>query len=74
MGNKPPEPRYQFDPGKAAKWPSHMENFLQCVRTREKPRCDEDEAFIETATLMMSVESYNQKRQVRWDAKHETIV
>jgi N-acetylglucosamine-6-sulfatase len=74
MGKKPPEPRYQFDPGKAAKWPSHMEDFLQCVRTREKPRCDEDEAFIETATLMMSVESYNQKRQVRWDAKHETIV
>jgi predicted dehydrogenase len=74
MGEKPPEPRYQFDPSKAAKWPSHMENFLQCVRTREKPRCDEDEAFIETATLMMSVESYNQRRQVRWDAKHETIV
>jgi len=27
------------------------------VRAREKPQCNEDEAFIEAATLLMSVES-----------------
>ncbi len=51
-----------------------MENFLQCVRTGETPRCNVDEAFIETATIVMSVESYHQKRQVRWDRKKEQIV
>jgi len=33
-----------------------------------------DEAFIETATYLMSVESYKQKRRVRWDAAKEQIV
>jgi hypothetical protein len=44
------------------------------VRTRETPRCNEDEAFIEAATLLMSVESYHQKRQVRWNPEDEEIV
>jgi hypothetical protein len=29
---------------------------------------------METATLMMSVESYRQNRQVRWDGEKEEIV
>ena len=63
-----------MSPSKADRRPNHMENFLQCVRTGEKPRCNEDEAFIETATLLMSVESYRKKRQVRWDPGKEEIV
>jgi hypothetical protein len=51
-----------------------MENFFQCVRTREKPRCDEDQAFIEAMICLMSVESYHKRRQVRWDAGKEEIV
>ncbi|MDQ1256822.1 MAG: Inositol 2-dehydrogenase, partial [Candidatus Hydrogenedentes bacterium] len=74
MDAKPPEPTYRFDPRDAPKWPNHMENFLECVRTRELPRCNVDEAFIETATLLMSVQSYHQKRQVRWDREREEIV
>jgi len=74
MGGRNPEPIYRYDPSKAARWPNHMENFLQCVRTGQKPRCNEDEAFIETATFMMSVESYHKKRQVRWDPQKEEIV
>jgi predicted dehydrogenase len=74
MSSKPPEPAYHYDPSKGPRWPNHMENFLQCVRTGEKPRCNEDQAFIETATLLMSVESYRQNRQVRWDREKEEIV
>ncbi|HKK17234.1 MAG TPA: hypothetical protein VJ952_01025 [Opitutales bacterium] len=51
-----------------------MQDFFNCVRTREKPRCNEDEAFIETAVLMMSMEAYRQKRTVRWDKVKEEIV
>lgn len=69
-----PEPTFFFAPGREHRKPTHMEDFLHCVRTREKPSCDEDQAFIEAATLMMSVESYMQKRQVRWDPVNEVII
>ncbi len=68
-----PQPTFSFAPGKEHQKPSHMENFLQSVRTREKPWCHEDEAFIEAVTLLMSVESYKRKRQVRWDSRRERI-
>ena len=74
MHCKPTKPVDFYNPGKGPRWSNHMENFLECVRTGETPRCNVDEAFIETATLVMSVESYHQKRQVRWDPKKEDIV
>ncbi len=55
------------------RWPSHMEDFLQCVRTGEQPKCNIDEAFIGAATLLMSVESYVSQRAVRWNRETETI-
>jgi hypothetical protein len=33
-----------------------------------------DEAFIEAATLIMSVEALKQERKVRWDREREVIV
>ena len=45
-----------------------------CVRSRQKTRCNEDEAFIEAATLIMSVESYKRERKVKWDRAKEEIV
>ncbi len=68
------KPTHFFKAGKEHRRPDHMQDFLDCVRTREKPRCNEDEAFIETAVIAMSMESYRQKRQVRWDAVKEEIV
>lgn len=68
------EPTFFFRPGKEHRREDHFHDFLNCVRTREKPRCNEDEAFIEVATLLMSVEAYKQKRQVRWDREKEEIV
>jgi predicted dehydrogenase len=69
-----PKPTYEFDRAKAEKWPSHMDDFLACVRTGGRPKCNIDEAFIEVATLLMSTEAYRLKREVRWDAKREEIV
>ena len=74
MDSRAPQPDFRYIPGKADRRPNHMENFLQCVRTGETSRCNVDEAFIETATLLMSVESYRRKRQVRWDPTKEEIV
>lgn len=74
MDSKPLEPTFAFDPASAASQPTHMEDFLQCVRTRQQPRCNPEQAFVECATLVMSVEAYKQKRQVRWDREREEIV
>jgi predicted dehydrogenase len=69
-----PEPSFFFKAGKEDRKPDHMQDFLNCVRTREKPQCNEDEAFIEVATLLMSIEAHKQKRIVRWDREQEDIV
>ncbi len=53
---------------------SHMENFLECVRTRELPRCHVDRAFQEAVAVVMSLEAFRQERKVRWDPVKEEIV
>ncbi len=68
------KPTYTYDPSKGPQWPTHMNDFLQCVRTGEQPKCNIDEAFIEVVTILMSVQSYHEKRQVRWDPVAEEIV
>ena len=68
------EPKFFFTAGKEHRRPDHFHDFLDCVRTREKPRCDEDEAFIETAVIAMSMEAFRRKAQVRWDPVKEEIV
>ena len=68
------EPAEVYDAAKAPQWPTHMQDFLRCVRTGERPKCHMDEAFIEVVTYLMSVASYKEKRQVRWDPEREVIV
>jgi hypothetical protein len=63
-----------YERGKTPTQPNHMVDFFNCVRSRGTPKCPVDEAFIETATYLMSVESHKQKRLVRWDAVKEEIV
>jgi len=63
-----------YERGKTPSQPNHMADFFNCVRSRGRPKCDVDEAFVETATFLMSVESYHRKRMVRWDPAKEEIV
>ncbi len=53
---------------------SHMQNFIDCVRSRELPRCHVDRAFEEAVALIMSLESYRRDAKVRWDPVKEEIV
>jgi len=53
---------------------SHWQNLIDSVRSRQRPRCHEDRAFEEAATIVMSVESYRRGQKVRWDAVNEQIV
>ncbi|KPL09227.1 hypothetical protein AMJ85_07005 [candidate division BRC1 bacterium SM23_51] len=70
----PNKPFMTFDPSKTPEQPSHQEDFFNCVRSREKPKCNEDEAFIEAVTAIMSVEAFKKERKVRWDRQKQEIV
>lgn len=72
--NKNPNLPKGYEKGKTPSQPNHMLDFFNCVRTRGLPKCNVDEAFIEAVTVAMSVESYRQKRMVRWDPVKEEIV
>jgi predicted dehydrogenase len=64
----------RFDPAATPPQPSHMQDFIDSVRARRRPKCNEDEAFIEAVTFIMSVAAYREKRMVRWDRDKEEIV
>ena len=49
-------------------------DFFNAVRSRGTPKCPVEEAFIESVTAIMSVESFKRQRVVRWDAAREEIV
>ncbi len=53
--------------------PDHMSNFLQCVKTREKPVLDADTAYKTMVTIGMSVESYRQGRVLYFDPEKEIV-
>jgi len=52
----------------------HMQNFIDCVRTRQRTRCNEDDGFEEAVTCIMSVIAYKEKREVRWDPVRQEVV
>lgn len=54
--------------------PNHVVDWLDCVRSRGTPKCSTEEAFIETATFLMSLKAQQERRMVRWDAAREEIV
>jgi predicted dehydrogenase len=52
----------------------HMQNFLDCVRSRKEPNCPFDIGFRSAIACQMAIASYRQGRPVRWDEKKEDIV
>jgi hypothetical protein len=52
----------------------HMQNFIDCVRTRERTRCNEDDGFEEAVTCIMSIIAFKEKREVKWDPVKQEVV
>jgi predicted dehydrogenase len=48
---------------------AHMENFLDCVRTRQKPTLDVETGMRAQVTITMAVQSYREGRVLYWDDK-----
>lgn len=49
---------------------AHMQNFLGCVRSRQKPVLDAETGFRAQVTITMAVESYREGRVLYWDDKN----
>jgi predicted dehydrogenase len=67
-------PLYSFSRGQGFYVSSHFQNFIDCVRSRERTRCNEDDAFEEAVTAVMSVVAYRERRMVRWDPGSQEII
>lgn len=53
---------------------AHMQNFLDCVRSGKETNCPFELGFRVSIACRMAVESYRQKRTLRWDPAGEEIV
>ncbi len=53
---------------------AHMANFFQCIREGGEPNCPFEVGFRTSIACRMAVESYRQKRTIRWDAEREELV
>jgi predicted dehydrogenase len=53
---------------------AHMQNFFDSIRAGKQPNCPFDLGFRISIACRMAVESYRQRRTVRWDASKEEIV
>jgi hypothetical protein len=68
-GDKP----FQIKVDEKPRW-AHMQNFIDCVRSREKPTLDVDTAFRAQVTITMSVMSYRQGKVLYWDDQAMKVV
>jgi predicted dehydrogenase len=68
-----PEPDYSFKRGEL-EVSSHQRDWIDCIRSGQKPRCDMDRAWEEAVVIVMSVESYFKERKVKWDPVNEQVV
>jgi len=49
---------------------AHIENFLQCIRNREKPHLDVETGARAQAVINLAVQSYREGRVLYWDEKN----
>jgi predicted dehydrogenase len=52
---------------------AHITNFLDCMRTREKPTLDVETAYHAQVTISMAVQSYREGRVLYWDDKSQKV-
>ena len=52
----------------------HVDNFLECVRSRQQPSCNVDIGYKVSVTCDLSVRSYRNGKVYYFDAEHEQVV
>ncbi len=54
--------------------PDHMDNFLQCIRTREKPHCNEVLGYRVMVAIGMGVRAYREQKVMLFDLEKEEVI
>ena len=53
---------------------SHVRNFLDCVRSRERPRSDVEIGHYSTTATQLSNIAFHTGRKIRWDVETERVI
>jgi len=53
---------------------AHMQNFLDCMRSRQKPVLDVETGYRAQVTISMAVQAYRENRMLFWDERAEKVV
>ncbi len=69
----PGSPRRRASASLVTQERDHIRNFLECMRTREKPNCDIELAYRVQIPLIMSMMSLTEGKVAYFDAATETI-
>ena len=68
-GRRPPGPT-----GIGDEDPSHMTNWLGCLRSRQEPNATVRDGFAHSVACIMAARAQREGRKLWWDAKAEAIV
>lgn len=53
--------------------PDHMHNFLECVRTRQRPHCDAELALATMVAIGLGVDAYRKRQTIEFDAEKRRV-
>ncbi len=53
---------------------AHWANFIECIKSRQKPISDIETCFRTTAACQLANVSYRSKLRLDWDSAHNTVV
>ncbi len=53
---------------------NHMDNWLDCIRTRNKPHLDSETAYKVMVAIALGVESYRKEKVMRFDPEKEMVI
>lgn len=74
--NEPKKPRTQaveVDDYKDDSTTTHIRNFLDCVKSREKPNCDLETGHLSAVFAHLANISLETRSRLEWDAKNERV-
>jgi hypothetical protein len=54
--------------------PSHMRNWLECLRTRNQPNASVERGLAQSAAAIMAARAQREGRKFYWDPQAEEIV
>jgi predicted dehydrogenase len=54
--------------------PSHMKNWLECLRTRKQPNASVEEGLAQSVAAIMAARSQQEGRKLYWSAKEQEIL